>query len=298
VGRTFIQFKLAKWMSLSTFVVIGVAANDWWGRARRARIVLAAGMIVAVMLGVFQQMVAAETLTAEFVRLTGGDRGGFPALVELRRLVQALPPNDVIYVNLGDETHKLRQLVAYVLPDRNLASDYTDDSYLVGQLPAAERVMPYSAAQWVIDYAPLAHDHPLQFARAGDLVIRPRPDMSARLASAADGYGREADNQRWWEWTGKTITFRYDVLGGPARGHLRFLYSSAVEGATLTVKVSGPGETSFTVPMREGWNEYVGPDIDVAAPSLSVTFTSDQPGKLVGTDPRQLSFLIGNLVLE
>ena len=41
-------------------------------------------------------------------------------------------------------------MVAYVLYDRKLASDYRDDGYILGHLPQDEGVMSPKGANWLI----------------------------------------------------------------------------------------------------------------------------------------------------
>ncbi len=95
--------------------------------------------------------------------------------------LRILTPDQVIYLNLGAVHHKLRQMVAYVLMDRKLAGNYSDDGYILGKLPPDQRAIPFSTAQWVIGYIRAQEGENLQEPRAGNLVLRKRPDYLITL---------------------------------------------------------------------------------------------------------------------
>ncbi len=298
VGQTFIQFKLAKWASVFAFVVVGVGADFYARRHRMLARVVTVCLSGAIFLGLAANYWSALPLTNDFLEQTGYRRAGFDALLHLRRLAANLPANDVIYMSLGEAHHKLRQMVSYILWDRKLASNYNDDAYIRGHLPMSDRAMPFSDANWVIEFLPPAAAGRVTDARAGNLVVRQRPETLVNLAAATGGYDRESDGKNWWHWTSERLTFRFNVLGSPTKGRFRFLYMPATPNRTLSASVESIGGSSFSVPMQGGWNESVSPVVDIAEPEVAITFATDQPAAKLRADPRSLAFLVGDVRFE
>lgn len=298
VGHTFIQFKLGKWASPSCAVLIGVALTDIWRRGRTASVVVVVSLVTFIVLGINRQELVAKNVTPQMNQQTGYSGDAFDELLALRELTRLIPATDVIYLNLGAENHKLRQLVSYVLWDRKLASDYRDDGYIVGSLPASDRSMQYDQTQWAIEFSPAEPQAPMQYARAGNLILRPRPPVLISLHRVDGGHSRESDGPHWWHWTADQVAFTYNVLGGPTKRRLHFRYVPATEGRIMTISVGGEHPSTFTVPLKGGWNDYDGPEIEVSSPAITVTFSTDQPGVKEGTDPRVRAFLVGDVQFD
>ena len=296
VGFTFAQFKLAKWASPVAFVIAGVTAAYYARLSRVFARLIPALLIICILLGLSANFSTAQMNTGDFNQQTGYDRDGFSSLLQLRELARGIPKDDIIYLNLGDVHHKLRQMIAYVLPDHRLSSDYTDDGYILGSLPADERVMPLDQAKWVIDFVQPGSGALLGRVRAGNVELRPRPASLVTLTSIEEGHSRETDGVNWWNWSSEKLVYRFKVVGHPAHVRFRFTYMPISLGRTLSINVDSPsGVTRLAVPMEGGRNRFVSPPIELSAPQASVTLVSDgQPVRLSATDPRMAAFLIEN----
>ena len=65
----------------------------------------------------------------------------FNVFLDLRSRVANIPKDQVIYLGIPFDHHKIAQMVAYVLSDRKLAGKY-EDGYLRRFIPEGERNMP------------------------------------------------------------------------------------------------------------------------------------------------------------
>jgi hypothetical protein len=204
----------------------------------------------------------------------------------------------VIYLDLGAVHHKLRQMVAYVLTDRKVASNYSDDGYILGKLSPDQRAIPFTSAQWVIGYIRDKGGQGLQEPRAGNLIIRKRPEYLITLLSVNGGYGRESEGDNWWHWTSGSLEFQYQISGPLRNIQLRFLYMSVTDERELQIIVKGKEESRMDLKMKVGWNEFTTPPISIDDSRVTITLASpEKPIRISERDPRLMSFLIRNLEL-
>jgi hypothetical protein len=304
VGQTFAQFKLAKWATVFAFVLVGVGADSYGRRHRLLMRTVTVCLVVAICLGLAGNYGAALPLMDDFKAETGYERNGFDAFLKVRRLSAHLPANDVIYVNLRGAHHKLRQMVAYILWDRKLSSNYNDDGYIFGNLPPSDRVMPLSEANWVIEFSPGARGRP--GAAAGTLVMRSPTAAEFALderrapilQTVTGGYEREDDGNGWRVWTPKQLEMQYDVPAAMKAMSVKFTYLPAVADRMLTVVVSGRQESVFTLPMKPGWNDYESSPLPVDDAHVTVRFVGDGAPVHIGIHDQRLAlFLIANVEL-
>jgi hypothetical protein len=299
IGYTFLQFKLAKWASPFCLVLMGATFAYFHGKAKGRYSPLIPSLLVALIaLGAAGNYRFAMNETAGFLQETGYRRAGFSALLHLRELANRVPPDDVIYVNFGADHEKLRQMIAYILYDKKLATDWTSDNYIGGHLPPDQRNIPFQKAAWVIDFADPAAAKALADPMAGNLILKRMPRYFATLASATGGHARETDGINWWNWTPDALSYSYRILGKSAR--LRFMYMSIAEGQKeLKIIVKGKDVTELRVKAKDGWNEYTSPPLEVGeSPDLSVRIVSeDKPVRISPTDSRMASFVIKNVEL-
>jgi len=302
VGHSFLQFKTAKWVSPFMFVLVGVTVawfsglDSWWSGAGRLTDAVVAA-VVAVAIG--WNYKAATTLTTQLLDETGYRTSSFNAFLDLRQLVSSIPPDRPIYVNLGSEHHKMRQMVAYVLQDRRLASNYWDDGYLTGNIPPDQREMPLELADWVIARASAGDITGKTQPLVGTLVLKSSAAQQFNLDRVDGGYALEVDGINSWRWAAGSIAYHYRVLGKPRSVRVHFSYLPAGSPRHLRVTVSdGNGVNLGTsdVTMSGGWGKFVSPPITIGTRDVVIRLQSDGiTGPLSPGDPRVVSFLIQNL---
>lgn len=303
VGNSFLQFKAAKWVSPFVFVLVGTAIAwfAWSASGRRRRAGFLAELVVAgvVVLAVVWNFRNVPAITNQMLDETGYSQSSFNAFLAVRELVNDIPADRPIYVALGHEHHKLRQMVAYILQDRKIAGIYTDDGYLTGNIPPDEREMPRSVADWVIAMATPAELADKTVPLIGTMALHQAAATQITLDRVEGGYAQETEGINTWRWTSGRIRYHYlmEGKGGPVR--LQFTHLLAGDPRTLKVTVTGAGETKladYSISLAGGWGKFTSPPIMVTPGPVSVLLESDgEPLPLSATDPRPASFLVRNL---
>jgi hypothetical protein len=297
-GYTFLQFKVAKWASPFCFVLMGATLAYGSKQFRLGPKIFPAFLILAILTALGSNYRLAKDVTNHFLSEIGYKRSAYSGLLHLRELVKNIDPDQVIYLNLGTVHHKLRQMVAYILSDRKLAANYSDDGYILGKLPPDQRAIPFSTAHWIIDYIPANRLQTFKEPRAGNLVLRKRPDYLITLACVKGGYHRETDGNDWWHWTSNFLEFQYKISGLLKTIQLKFVYMPATEGRDLKIIIKAKNERTLDLKMKGGWNEYTSPAILIDDSLVTVKFVSQEKAiRISERDPRLMSFLIKNLEL-
>jgi len=297
-GFTFLQFKVVKWASPFCMVLMGATLAYGYKHFRRGAKIFPTFLVLSILTAVGSNYRVAGHVTGHFLGEVGYTRSAFSGLLHLREMVKDIDPNQVIYLDLGGAHHKLRQMVAYVLRDRKLAGNYSDDGYILGKLPLGQGSIPFSTAQWLIGYTRMKEKQSPQEPRAGNLILKKRPDYLVTLLSVHGGYARETDGDSWWHWTSESLEFEYQVLGPLKNIQLRFLYMPATKDPDLQVIIKSKKESKVDIKMKGGWNEFTTPSIPIEDSRVTIRFVS--PAKAIRVseqDPRLMSFLIKNLEL-
>lgn len=297
-GYTFLQFKVAKWVSPFCFVVMGATLAYGYKQFRWASKIFPPFLALSILTALVSNYNLSGQITDNFLSEMGYTRSAFSGLLHLRELVKNIDPNEVIYLDLGAVHHKLRQMVAYILADRKLAANYSDDGYILGKLSPDQRALPFTSAQWVIGYIQGKGGQALQEPRAGNLIIKKRPNYLITLLSVNGGYARETEGDSWWHWTSGSLEFQYQVSGPLRNILLRFLYMSVTNDRDLQIIVKGKEESRMDLKMKVGWNEFTTPPISIDDSRVTIRFASPEKAiRISEQDPRLMSFLIKNLEL-
>jgi hypothetical protein len=151
IGHTFLQFKIAKYAAPFSISLLGIFAAIWWQNFKAHRKIFIYIYACLFVVGLwFHCKISAKNYTNHFLNSVETRHDPFNVLLQLREEVATIPSDKIIYVDLGYEQSKLRQMVAYILYDRKIASDYRDDGYIVGRLPAQDANMPKEVAYKII----------------------------------------------------------------------------------------------------------------------------------------------------
>lgn len=147
VGHTFLQFKISKYMAPFSLSLLAIFAAFCYHKVRAKRDLFLIAYGTLFIIGTFFHVkISAKNYTNDFLNRIEQRKNPFDVLLKLRESLENIPKDKVIYVDLGYENSKLRQMVAYILYDRKIASDYRDDGYILGRLPENERNMSKDGA--------------------------------------------------------------------------------------------------------------------------------------------------------
>lgn len=302
VGNTFLQFKIAKWLSPFNLGVLAIAMAWVYTFLDRYRFLykyvflflFAGGMI-------YQNNTVAQRFIQQFQDEMMQLRSPFNVLLDLRSRVAQIPKEKVIYLGIPHEHHKITQMVAYVLSDRRLAGKY-EDGYLRGSIPEAEREMPLEVADWMIQLKPAATFDENPMDRIGPFLLRRAPFSFYVLDSIAGAYATEVGENKTWNWVKDVIEYRFHLVGKAQKTKLAFQYLLAGDPRVLHVEIKDSGGnllTFFNLPIKGGWGEFKSPALEINSDSVVIRISADGvPVRLSSHDPRETKFMIQNLSFE
>jgi len=236
--------------------------------------------------------------TLQFQDETMQRQSPFNVFLDLRSRVASIPKDEVIYLGIPTEHHKVTQMVAYVLFDRKLAGKY-EDGYLRGSLPENERDMPIEAADWMIQFKPTRAAGEDALDRIGPFLMRRAPFSFYNLESVTGAHGTEVGDGKTWNWVKEAVEYRFTHVGKTPKTKVKFQYLLSGDPRTLLVELStysGKRIADFKIPMKGGWGEYESPIIETNSEDVIVRISADGvPSRLSAGDPRETKFLIQNI---
>lgn len=299
IGNTFLQFKLAKWLAPFNLALLGISIAWLWmngGKyARICKIFVLTGLVAGMAI---HFVIVAQMFTLQMQDEMMQKRSPFNVLLDLRSRVSSIPKDQIIYLGIPNEHHKITQMVAYALYDRKLAGKY-EDGYLRGSIPEGERDMTMDKADWMIQLkpSPTAEENPLD--RVGPFLIRRAPFSFYNLESITSAYSTETGDNKTWNWVKDFIEYRFNHIGKAPKTKVKFQYLLAGDPRILTVEVNtraGKRLARFTIPMTGGWGEFESPVIDTNSEDVIIRITADgKPIRLSAGDSRETKFMIQNL---
>jgi hypothetical protein len=302
IGNTFLQFKLAKWLAPFNLGLLGISIAWLLVNGERYKRVCKYTVVTALVAGMaIQYVIFAQMFTLQFQDETMQKHSPFNVFLDLRSRVANIPKDQVIYLGIPFDHHKITQMVAYVLSDRKLAGKY-EDGYLRKFIPEGERDMPIGTADWMIQLKPTqtADENPLD--RVGPFYIRRAPFSFFRLESITGAYETEIGDKKTWNWVKDSVEYRFHDIGKTPRAKVKFQYLLSGNPRTLTVELNtntGKKLALFEIPMKGGWGEYESPTIEANSEDIVIRLKADgEPVRLSAGDSRETKFLIQNLSLE
>ncbi|MCF7966200.1 MAG: hypothetical protein K9L79_11765 [Methylobacter tundripaludum] len=302
IGNTFLQFKLAKWLAPFNLGLVGIAIAWFLVNVERYKRICKYAFLTALVAGMaIQSVIVAQMFTLQFQDETMRKYSPFSVFLELRSRVADIPKDQVIYLGIPTEHHKVTQMVAYILSDRKLAGKY-EDGYLRGSIPEHERDMPIETADWMIQLKPTQtlDENPLN--RVGPFFIRRAPFSFYNLESITTAYGTETGDKKTWNWVKDSIEYRFHHIGKTSKTKVKFQFLLSGQPRTLFLELdtyAGKRIASIEIPMKGGWGEYESPAIETNSEDVVIRLKADgEPVRLSAGDPRETKFLIQNFSLE
>lgn len=302
IGNTFLQFKLSKWLAPFNLGLLGIAIAWILVNAEKYKSVSKYSFLTAVVAGMaIQYLIVAQMFTAQLQDETMRKYSPFNMFLELRSRVANIPKDQIVYLGIPAEHHKLTQMVAYVLSDRRLAGKY-EDGYLRGSIPESEREMPIETADWMIQLKPTQtlDENPLD--RVGPFLIRRAPFSFFSLESIKGAYGTETGDKNSWNWVKDSVEYLFHSIGKSNQVRVKFQFTGNPGTLFLELNTTaGKRVASFEIQMDGGWGKYESPIVDFNSGDGDMVIllkAAGKPVRLSDGDPREVQFLIQNISLE
>jgi len=299
IGNTFLQFKLAKWLAPFNLGLLGIATAWLLVNCEKYKRICKYTVVTALVAGMtIHYVIVAQMFTLQFQDETMQKHSPFNVFLDLRSRVANIPKDQVIYLGIPTEHHKITQMVAYTLSDRKLAGKY-EDGYLRGSIPEGERDMSIEVADWMIQLKPTQtlDENPLD--RVGPFLIRRAPFSFYNLESITGGYRTETGDHKTWNWVKDSIEYRFHHIGKTPKTKVKFQFLLSGKPRTLSLELNtytGKRIASFEIPMKGGWGEYESPVVDTNSEDIVIRLKADgEPARLSAGDSREAKFLIQNL---
>jgi hypothetical protein len=294
-GQSWNQFKLSNWATPCLFCLLaaGLAAIARKNRIRST--LMSVGLLAILTIGMKRHAQLANPRTSQLRQDAGLSYDPFSVFPNLHQFSAYVPVSIPIYLNLNENSAKMRQMLMYALLDRPLAGDWTGDDYL-SALREDQRRQTSEPCRWMIATDASA---PPTARRIGNLYLSPCPGTFLSLQSATGGYGREMDATGWWYWTARQLHFIYRVRGEqPGRVIVSFTCVAVSDHRAVRLTVDGK---TTDLDLMAGWHNWTSLPIEInhVADSIEVAFDCDVPPvRLSEQDSREASYLIKNLVLR
>jgi hypothetical protein len=213
----------------------------------------------------------------------------------------ACPLGSSIYLELGGADHKLRQMAALYLWDRDVRADWSDDGYIYSNLPRDRITASVRPGDCLVE--PLRGPSSMKTASVvGPVRVGVFSETSIFQIGSVDGaYDLESSGPNWWRWVEHAATFHF--LTGQSRGehsriNVKFSYLSRTDHP-LSVRISvSPDQPPLIFRTEDGKREGMfDRDVDIGRiENLSVSISStDEALPLGDRDPRKAAFMIRDL---
>lgn len=224
VGHTFLQFKLAKYAAPFSLALLGAFVAIAWYKLKSYRRYLIYLYGITLTMGLYWHVwIVSERFTEPFLSATKSKHHPFDVLLSLRHAVAETSPEKVIHVQLGSTQSKLRQMVAYVLYDRKISSDYRDDGYILGHLPLSDVNMPIEGASELIVMKEPAGDINLNHQIVGPFVVQKPPFHYLLMGQQEGGYPTESNKLGdSWNWVNHAMNIPFSIIGDCASVKIKF----------------------------------------------------------------------------
>lgn len=305
VGHTFLQFKIAKYAAPFSIALLGTFAAMAWHylKNQRTRFIWFYGAIFICGM-YFHCFIISKNFTNQFLAAVKQRHDPFDVLLKLRASVADIPADQVIYVALGADQSKLRQMVAYILYDRKISSDYRDDGYIVGHLPPEDRNMTNDNANRLLIMRQPQDVEDTQNQLIGPFILQ-KPPFHYILSEKQDGGYNTESNERGdtWNWVNHAIDFPYTLVGQHQAVRVGFKLKSHREARACRVILrtkSGFILANYVMPLPLAETTFESPWIKINSdePLVLHVEADGQPVRLSMLDGRHASFMITNTTLS
>jgi hypothetical protein len=207
VGNSWSQFKLADWAHPFVMVLVLLAFSSLrprFGKFFNSTVVTL--FVIAIISATFFGLARIKPLMYYYRGVT--DLNKF--YLKFRDSVLTTCPNNApIYLSLGGEHLKFRQMAALYLHDREVTSDWTDDSYFSSLLPE-RRMQELKKGSCMVEPSLGPNSYLNHYKIVGPFRVGVFDGTEhIRIASVFGAYDRENDGKNWWHWVEYKISLKF-----------------------------------------------------------------------------------------
>ncbi len=304
-GQSWSQFKISDWVNpflMLLFFVTLLSFRDRYNRVYKLFIPLV--FVVAFLSTPFFSLGRIQSLLNNYERTNNLSK----YYINFREQINTLCPlNAPVYLNLGVDNLKFRQMATLYLYDREVKSNWLDDVYIYIWLPSEKK------AQW-----PKIGDCVVELKQKDDYLDTEKGvvfgkfrvglfkgSMNIGIDQILGAYGDETDGENYWNWVKNNVTyilrpymqinplskirlyFEYNTLGS------RTLELSLIKNGKVLwsriINSQGDAATVFDEVIKISPNDFT--EINIKTDSIAESLSKN--------DSRLASFIIRNLqVLE
>lgn len=301
VGNSWSQFKLADWAHPFIMVIVLLAASNL--RSRLGKLfnsTVVTLFIICMVSATFFGVSRIKPLMNYYRGLT--DLNQF--YMKFREtIISTCPSNTPIYLALGGEHQKFRQMAALYLYDREIISDWTDDCYF-SRTPQERMIQKIEVGDCVVEPAVQGGWLNKEAISIGPYRVGVFDGQAqVRIASTNGAYDRETDGNNWWQWVKRKVVFQLQPLFIPkdaTHAELYFEYRTRGKQAiTVDIHTRGGASRQFLLQSQGDTLATFDKIIDLAPNELTeITIESDGHASRLGErDSRLAAWIIRNVVI-
>jgi len=299
MGQSWSQYKLSEWMhpfamSIAVAMVAGLKARSSRRFARALMGAFLVGLIIASSNGIRRVAPVSAHLGA------AADLSAY--YIDFRKTVARVCAGTTrVYLALPVKDLKFRQMAALYLHDRAIASDWSDDPYVVNWLPAEEARAKLREGDCVVESAG-ARGWLAESTLIGPYQVGAGPLLGKiDLGSVSGAHVRESDGISWWHWVAHEIDVKLNpqfIPSGVRKTRIKFEYATTT-GQNLTLRVRGVEGQLLEIPLgANGFPPVLFDEVVEVPPSglVELSIRSEAPGApLSQSDQRLAAFIVRNL---
>jgi hypothetical protein len=302
LGQSWSQFKLADWAHPFTmlFVLLTIASL----RSRLGKLFNVVALTLFT-IGLISTMLVSLYRTKPLMSYYNGITDLNRFYTDFRKVVlKTCPAHSSIYLRLGGNDLKFRQMATLYLYDKEVRSNWMDDGYIYFYLPSDRRnqeILPGNCLVersgedgWLYKYVPIG---PFQVGVFNGRSKNP-------IASVVGAYGRESDGKSWWYWVDHKVNFKLLPLVTPKNATqtmIRFEYLTRGK-QTLTLRlIKHDGSSQEILLPSKGDVSMTFEKVINLPPSELKEVSIETDGAafpLSKTDPRVAAWIIRNLDIQ
>lgn len=301
VGESWSQFKLMDWAHPFATVILlqGILA---------LRKPMGKWLFVLIVVTLTLSTVAASKVEiARMHSLTSyyGDTKDLRRFYKTSRdvVVNSCPKDAPIYFVLNGDDLKYREMLVYLLQDREVRSDWTNDIYINGMLPANKRSALLEMGNCIIERSGKGAllKSGVKFGKY-EVGVFDGPG-NVQIVATEGAYDREMNDQDWWNWVERKVTYKlqsFYVVKDNADSRLYFEYSTrGAQHLTVNVRTSTGKTLQYKIATSADKNEKFEQDMGVSPSELTeISIETDGSASRLGPhDDRMAAFVVRNLAV-
>ena len=209
-----------------------------------------------------------------------------------------------LYLSLKDEHHKFRQIAVYLLPNREIKSNWMEDSFIYPYLPLELRTTTPMIGDCIVERIGLEVFLQKNTETVGKFRVGMYQNpIAVKIDSVNNAYDIERDSNNWWYWVKDMITFKFITVGKSEQVSTK-LYFEYVTKTQQTITLNLIFNNGVIVPLKfipkvnslEVF-EMIFKENPTQLRNIIIE-TDSEAGQLSDIDSRRAAFMVRNLVVS